>query len=65
MSWFKTPDTYTAENCLVWPQSEKYLTLERLETAGNGEAWQGVGVWGKGGRGILLETREEEWDGEM
>ena len=37
----KAPDTYTAEDCLVWPQWEKtlHLTLERLEVPGSGEAW--------------------------
>jgi hypothetical protein len=46
------------EDCLVWPQWEKkHLTLEKLEAAGNGKAWQGVGVWchplgdGEGGMG--------------
>jgi hypothetical protein len=44
----RPPDTYTAEDCLVWPQSEKIcLTLERLEALGSGEA----GKWG----GIFLE----------
>ena len=40
-----SPNTYTAEDCLVWPQWEKmHLTLERLGASGNGEVWQGVGV---------------------
>jgi hypothetical protein len=32
MNWSEVPDTYTAEDCLIWPQWEKRcLTLKRLE----------------------------------
>ena len=58
-SWSEAPDTYTAEDCLVWPQWEKmHLTLERLESPGSGEACQVVGWWwwgcslGDGGGGM-------------
>jgi hypothetical protein len=42
------PHTYTAEDFLVWLQSEKmYLTLERLEAPRSGEVWWGrVEKWG-------------------
>ena len=55
--WYETPDTYKAEDCLVWPQWEKMcLTLERLQAPGSGEVW---------GWDILLEMREEEWNEEL
>jgi hypothetical protein len=48
------PDTYTAEDCLVWPQWEKsHITHERLEAPGSEKAWTG--------QGILLET-VERWN---
>jgi hypothetical protein len=51
-SWYEAPDTYTVEDCLVWPQWEKmHLTLERLEVPGSGEIWWG----GAGLVDILLE----------
>jgi hypothetical protein len=35
----EAPDTYIAEDCMVWPQREKvHITLERLEAPGSGEA---------------------------
>jgi hypothetical protein len=39
-------DTYTEEDCLVWPQWEKkHLTPKRLVTSKSGEVWTGeVGV---------------------
>jgi hypothetical protein len=38
MSWSEAADTYTAEDCLVWPQWEKMgLTLEILEALRSGE----------------------------
>jgi hypothetical protein len=49
MSWSEAPNTYIAEDCLVWPQWEKTcLTLER-------------GVLGHGGH-PLRDRKEEEWD---
>ena len=51
-SWSEAPDTYTAEDCLVWTQWERnHLTLERFEALGSGEAWQGQ-------RNIFLGKRE-------
>jgi hypothetical protein len=43
----KGPHTYTAENCLIWPQWAKmHLTLQGLEAPGSGEVWWGgVGGW--------------------
>ena len=39
-SWSEAPNTYTVEDCLVWPQWKKmHLTLERLEAPRSGEAW--------------------------
>jgi hypothetical protein len=36
--WYKAPNTCTAEDSLVWPQSEKVgLTFQRLEAPGRGE----------------------------
>jgi hypothetical protein len=45
MSWSKAPDTYTAEDCLVWPQWEKmHLNLQRLETQGLGRFATGMDI---------------------
>ena len=50
-----TPNTYTAEDCWVWTQSEKmHLTLKRLEALGSGQVWWGVD--------ILMEMGEEVWE---
>ena len=47
----KAPNTYTAEDCLVWTHSEKInLILKRLEAPGSREVW-----WGGGGKLSLLE----------
>jgi hypothetical protein len=53
MSWSEAPDTYTAEDCLVWPQSDKmYLTLKRLEGPRSGEGYSvGGGILWKTGEG--------------
>jgi hypothetical protein len=40
-----------------------HLTLEKLETPLNWEAWGCVEGWGCGD--ILLETEKEEWDKEL
>jgi len=43
------PNTYTAEDCRDWVQSEKmHLTLKRLEAPGSGD--------------ILMKSRKEVWD---
>jgi hypothetical protein len=53
--------TYTAEDCLIWPQWEKMdLTLERLEAGGNGETRMGVGEWELWLGDTLLGTEEKE-----
>ena len=54
----RLPDTYTAVDCLFWPQWEKMcLILKRLENPGNREVWR----W----ETVLLGSGEEEWDQEL
>jgi hypothetical protein len=71
------PNTYAAEDCLLWPQWEKmHLTLKRIEARGNGKAWCGswrVRVsswrwdWGVGGGSMewgavrVGQRAEQEW----
>jgi hypothetical protein len=51
------PNTYIAEYCQVWVQSEKmYPTLESLEVPRSGEFW-----WGGGWRGGISSWT---WEGE-
>jgi len=33
------PETFIAEEWLTWPQWEKYLIIQRLETPRKGKAW--------------------------
>jgi hypothetical protein len=48
--WYKAPNTYTAENCQVWTQSEKmHLNIKRLEASGIGEVSFGGSYRGGGG----------------
>jgi hypothetical protein len=57
-SWYGALNTYTAEDCWIWVQSQKmYLSLKRLEAPGSLEFWC---------RDILVEMwdREEVWDGQ-
>jgi hypothetical protein len=49
-SWSKAPDTYIAEDGLVWPQWEKMHLIGSLE------------AWGTGSWGHLGNRREEEWN---
>jgi hypothetical protein len=44
MSWSEASNTYTAEDCLVWPKWEK-MRLERLKAQGVGRPCRG---WGGG-----------------
>jgi hypothetical protein len=47
----RLPNTYTAEDCRVWIQSEKmHLTLKRLEVPESLEVSWGVGHLGGGDR---------------
>jgi hypothetical protein len=56
--WSKAPDTYIAENCVVWPQWEKiHPILERFEAPRKRDAW--------GGEHPLRGKGEKEWDGEL
>jgi hypothetical protein len=61
VGWSEVPDgTYTAEDCLVWPQWEKMcLILERLEAPRKGGDWEG-GEHPPGGKG-KKEQEEELW----
>jgi hypothetical protein len=55
-SWYEAPDTYTAEDCLVWSQWEKtHLSPKKLEDPGIGKIWGG-GLYGVD---ILLEMGEK------
>jgi hypothetical protein len=60
------PNTYTAEECWVWVQSEKiHLTLKKLEAPGSLDVWLGKGWWeghpsgdtGMGKRFVIWNTQ--------
>jgi hypothetical protein len=59
ISWYEDPNTYTAEDCWVWVQSEKmHLTLKRLQAPGILEV-----LWGWSG--VETVGRVEVWDMEQ
>lgn len=58
-----SPNTYTAEDCLAWPQREKvHLTYFRDLRPQGVKRSSGMEV---GDENILLEMGEEVWDEEL
>lgn len=55
-NWSEALNIYTAEDCLVWPQWEMCLALERLEAPGSREAWEGEMGGHPGGGGMRGRT---------
>jgi hypothetical protein len=56
------PNTYTAEDCQVWIQSEKiHLSLKRMEAPWSGEVWWGRdGGWAGGRNGMWNSQRVDQ-----
>jgi hypothetical protein len=59
MGWSEAPSTYIVEDCLVWPQWEMCLLLERLVTPGKVDATGRECPLGGKGKG---EYYEELWE---
>jgi hypothetical protein len=67
-SWYEAPDTYTAKDCLVWPQWEKtHRTPRNLRPQGLGRSgdcvvWISYWRWARRYRMRKSQGTEWEWD---